>query len=339
MARIAGLNLRKRNIVIFSVVVIIGLVAASWYMLRPSQKVHLIVSTTTSLYETGLLDVLKTRFEAKYPAYNVSYISQGTGLAIETAKRGDADMILVHAPSSELDFLESGYGVNRKIIAYNFFIIVGPESDPAEISGLGPVEAMVKIAEEGPRGNALWVSRGDNSGTHTKEKSLWKTTGLNLDDLKAQKIEGSESPWYIEAGTGMTATLQLADQKDAYTLADMGTYLKNSKTGNIQLVKVVESGKETLNVYSAIACNPEINKGAKFDGAMVFIKFLVSDDVQGLLEEYGVAEYGSTLFEPWVKTLKVNSNPELIGWVEESAYFEGSECPTNYRYKSGDLYG
>lgn len=308
-------------------------------MMRPNPKEHIIVSTTTSLYETGLLDVLKARFEANYQEYNVSFIPQGTGLAIETAKRGDADMILVHAPNSELEFLESGFGVNRKIIAYNFFIVVGPESDPAEVSGLGPLEALVKIAEEGPRGNALWVSRGDNSGTHSKENSLWKDTGLNLEELKAQKIEGSNSPWYMEAGAGMTATLQLADQKDAYTLADVGTFLKNSKTGNIQLSKAVESGKETLNVYSAIACNPEKISGVKFDGVMVFIKFLVSDEVQELLEGFGEEEYGSTLFEPWVKTLKANSDANLIGWVEHYAYFEGSECPTLYRYKSGDLYG
>ena len=339
IARIAGVNLRKRNIIIFAAVAIIGLGAAGWYMMRPNPKEHLIVSTTTSLYETGLLDVLKARFEAEYPEYNVSFISQGTGLAIETAKRGDADMILVHDPSSELGFLDSGCGVNRKIIAYNFFIIVGPESDPAEISGLGPVEALLKIAEEGPKVNALWVSRGDNSGTHSKEKSLWKDTGLDLEELKTQKIEGSDSTWYIEAGAGMTATLQFADQKDAYTLADVGTFLKNSKTGNIQLVKVVDSGKETINIYSAIACNPEKNSGVKFDGAMVFIKFLVSDEVQELLEDFGEDEYGYTLFEPWVKTLKANSDAELIGWVEEYAYFEGSECPTKYRYKSGDLYG
>lgn len=337
MANIAGIRIKPKNIIIIIAVVIV-VITASWYLLNKSAKTHLIVSTTTSLYETGLLDELKPLFEAKHPEYNVSFISQGTGLAIETAKRGDADMILVHAPNQELAFLESGYGVNRKIIAYNFFIIVGPKSDPAGIMGLKPLEALEKIADEGPKGKALWISRGDNSGTHSKEKLLWSATGLNLDKLKSDKINGSESPWYIEAGAGMTATLQLADQKDAYILTDMASFLKNSMTGNIQLVKIVDSGKETLNVYSVIACNPERSKNIKFDAAMAFINYLVSDEIQELLSNFGEEEYSSPLFKPWVKTLKINSNPELIEWVKECAYFENSECPNMYRYTSGKLY-
>ncbi|MGQ9680108.1 MAG: substrate-binding domain-containing protein [Candidatus Bathyarchaeia archaeon] len=249
--------MKQRTIILMCIIVGVILAGSCWYLLQPRQKDILIVSTTTSLYETGLLDVLKPRFEARYPEFNVSFISQGTGLAIETAKRGDADMILVHDPASERAFLEQGYGVNRKVIAYNFFIIVGPKSDPAGIKGLAPLEALKKIYAQGLEGGAIWVSRGDNSGTHSKEKALWKTAGLNLTRIKAEKASGTDAPWYLEAGAGMTATLQLANQKEAYTLSDIGSFLKNSKTGNIQLVALVEGGKEVLNVYSAIAVNPQ----------------------------------------------------------------------------------
>ena len=153
-----------------------------------TQKINLIVSTTTSLYETGLLDRLKKDFEIKNQEFNVSFISQGTGLSIETAKRGDADLILVHAPSQERAFLEEGYGVNRKIFAYNYFQIVGPKSDPAGVFGMLPVDAMRVIAEEGKKENAFWTSRGDNSGTHSKEKYLWGESEINLEEIKEQTI-------------------------------------------------------------------------------------------------------------------------------------------------------
>jgi len=292
----------------------------------------MIVSTTTSLYETGLLDVLKQRFEQKNPGYNVSFISQGTGKAIDTAKRGDADMILVHDPPQELAFLNDGYGVNRKIIAYNFFIIVGPISDPAGISGKSPIEALEAIKAAGEEGSVFWVSRGDNSGTHAKEQRMWNAAGINYTEIRTQ-------PWYLEAGTGMTATLQLADQKDAYTLSDVASYLKNKKQGNIQLAKLVEAGKDTLNVYSAIACNPQKLTSAKFDAAMAFIKFLISDEVQELFDNFGVADYGEALFKPWIPLMTSGSNPELKQWIEEYAYFEESECPSRFRYNPGNLYG
>jgi tungstate transport system substrate-binding protein len=325
--------------VIMVAIVLVAGVGAGWYLTSPAQKENLIVSTTTSLYETGFLDVLEQRFEEKYRQYDVSFISQGTGLAIQTAKNGDADLILVHDPAAEKAFLTDGYGVNRVIVAYNFFIMVGPTADPAKITGLSPVEALKKIAAEGPRGNAIWVSRGDNSGTHSKEKALWKLAGLNLTVLRAQVIEGTDSPWYLEAGTGMTATLQLANQKDAYTLTDVASFLKNSKSGNIQLVKVVDSGKDTLNVYSAIACSPAKNPRGRYEASMALIRYLASDEGQALFRDYGVAEYGSALFKPWITTLKSNSDPTLIQWVKDYAYIEGSDCPAHYRFNAGDLYG
>jgi len=334
---LAGFKLNRNVMIAVALIVMVTAGGFIWNLTRPQEKESLIVSTTTSLYETGVLDVLKTRFEADNPEYNVSFISQGTGLAIETAKRGDADLILVHAPSSELVFMETGFGVNRKIFAYNFFIIVGPAGDPTGVEGLGPVEAMLRIREMGLAGNALWVSRGDNSGTHIKEKALWAMTGLSLDEIKLEPAGGSGGTWYIEAGAGMTATLQLANEKDAYTLADVATYLKNVKNGNIQLVKAVDSGEETLNVYSAIVCAPDKSPRGMFDASMLFVQFLVSDETQAMLETYGEEEFGSTLFKPWVPELD-NPESDIVTWVEEQAYFDGSECPTQYRHQAGSLY-
>ena len=333
----SGFNNQKTIMIVGAILVIIVAGSLYWYFSKPAEKDQLIVSTTTSLYETGVLDALKVRFEAKNPEYNVSFISQGTGLAIQTAKNGDADMILVHSPSQALGFMETGYGINRKIFAYNFFIIVGPESDPAGIQGMDPLEALTTIAERGPTGEAVWVSRGDNSGTHSKEKSLWVATGLDLETLKAEKVEGSNDPWYIEAGAGMTATLNLANEKDAYTLTDVATYLKNYANENIELVKVVDSGQATLNVYSAIVCNPDENPRGMYDGSMLFLHFLVSGEVQDMLVTYGQEEFGSTLFKPWIPELD-NPDSDIVQWVEDFAYFDGSECPTLYRHQADDLY-
>jgi tungstate transport system substrate-binding protein len=305
--------------------------AITGYYLWPRPAEQFIVSTTTSLYETGLLDILKQRFEQTHPNYNVSFISQGTGKAIATAQRGDADMILVHDPVKELAFLEEGYGVNRKIIAYNFFIIVGPNADPAGAKGVSPTEALFLIKQAGDDGTALWVSRGDESGTHSKEQRLWAAAGLNYTEIRG-------SSWYLEAGTGMTATLQLTDQKEAYTLCDLGSYLSNFAKGNIQLEKIVEAGKDTLNVYATIACNPHTITQAKFDASMAFITFLLSDDIQDLLQDFGVSDYGEALFKPWIPMLTSGQDSDLIQWVKDYAYFEGTECPTQFSYTAGDLY-
>jgi tungstate transport system substrate-binding protein len=310
--------------------VVIAAISAYYFGPRPAEP-FIIVSTTTSLYETELLDVLKQRFEKAHPWYNVSFISQGTGKAIATAQRGDADLILVHDPVKELAFLQDGYGVNRKLIAYNFFIIVGPAADPADATGTTPVEALTLIKAAGEADAATWVSRGDASGTHAKEQRLWASADFNYSEIR-------QASWYLEAGTGMTATLQLTDQKDAYTLCDVGSYFANFAQGNVQLVTIVAAGEELLNVYAVIACNPETITHTRFDASMAFVTFLLSDDVQGLLEDFGVADYGEALFRPWIPTLTSGQDPDLIQWVKDYAYFEGSECPPQYRYNAGDLY-
>jgi tungstate transport system substrate-binding protein len=332
-----NLTSTQKYLGIAALVIVIAAAGGVWYFTQPQPKTQLIVSTTSSLYETGFLDAVKKAFETKYSQYNISFINQGTALAIETAKRGDADMILVHDPAAETKFLTDGYGVNRKIVAYNFFIYVGPASDPANIKGMGPVDALKKIHEEGLKGNAIWVSRGDKSGTNTKEISLWKLAGLNTTLLKAERTPKGE-PWYLEAGTTMTPTLQLTNQKNGYTITDLASFLKNSASGNIQLVKVVEAGKDTLNVYSAIACNPAKNTRGNFKASMDFINYLVSAEGQELFRTFGVSTYGQALFKPWLTLLSSNSDPQLIGWIKDYAYIQGSECPEAYRQNAGDLY-
>jgi tungstate transport system substrate-binding protein len=325
----------KVQAVIIIVVVVVAVAggAYGYVMLSVPPKTRLIISTTTSLYETGFLDYLKTNFEAKYPGMNVSFISQGTGLAIQTAMRGDADMILVHAPSSEYLFLNASYGVNRKILAYNFFIIVGPPQDPAGVRGKSVTDAMKEIRAAGLNGTAVWVSRGDNSGTYSKEVSLWKSVGLDVKQLRTEK-------WYLEAGSGMTATLQLANEKRAYTLSDMGTYLQNFKNHNIDLVQIISASRSLLNVYSAIADNPNNANMTKtnFAGAMQLITYLVSDEGQQLFADYGVSTFGQPLFQPYIPLVKSQSNQTLLGWIKAYAFFQGSECPPQFRYQADDLY-
>jgi tungstate transport system substrate-binding protein len=184
----------------------------------------------------------------------------------------------------------------------------------------------------GRKDESVWVSRGDDSGTHSKEMELWSIIGLEASEL-------SEEPWYVEAGTGMGKTLQIAEEKQGYTLADMGTYLKYGESGLIGLEMMVESGPSLINVYSAIAVNPEKVPDADFEDAMKFIEFLVSEEGQTLIGEYGNEGYGMSLFNPAVGLLETGSDPVTVGWIEEAAYFEGFECPLRYRKGEADLYG
>ena len=311
--------------------IIVSVAGASYYFeVFSTTQEKLIVSTTTSLFDTGLLDTIEDEFEAKYPI-DLYFISVGTGLAITHAQRGDADMILVHAPSQELTFLEEGYGTCRKIVAYNFFAIVGPEADPANIKDLPPTQALSKIVETGRAQGAIWVSRGDDSGTHTKEKGLWAAADFDWNLIR-------EEEWYIEAGTGMGKTLQVADNLDAYTLADMGSYLKYRKDGIIFLETLVTQGEELLNVYSAIAGNQTRQSHINFYGAITFIKFLISEEGQEIITNFGKDVYGQSLFYPAVNLLKQNTDPTLLQWIKNYAFIDGYECPPEYWADYPELY-
>ena len=327
-----GLPYMNGKVALGITIVAVILAAAVIHYFRASitAEGRLVVATTTSLYDTRLLDVIEDSFEERY-SINIYFISVGTGLAIEHARRGDADLILVHDPARELLFLEEGYGVCRKIIAYNFFTIIGPADDPAGIKGLSPPQALAKIVEAGRKGACKWVSRGDESGTHAKEKWLWREGGFDWEAIKSEA-------WYMEAGTGMGKTLQIANEKSAYTLSDLGTYLKYYKEGLISLEALVTRGKELLNVYSVIAVNPSLYPKANFEGAIKFIKFLISDKGQKIIGEYGKEIYGESLFQSAVKLLEEEEDQTLVQWLREVAFFNGTECPLEYWDNHPELY-
>jgi tungstate transport system substrate-binding protein len=296
----------------------------------------LTVSSTTSLYETGVEDTLKTEFQSAFPWITINFLSQGTGVALQTAERGDADMVMVHAPSSEQTFLTGGYGVNRKIIASNFFIIVGPQNDPANVTGLTPVAALKQIKTLGEQGKAIWVSRADASGTNTKEIALWKEAGINYTQISL------ETSWFKSTGQGMTATLLVANELGGYTLSDTASYLTNTNNGNIQMKVVVQGTQDLLNVYSVIADNPlnPSENQTNFAASMLFIYWLVSSPGQNVLGTYGTSTFGAPLFAPFVPLVSTGSNATLLSWIQNYAYIpsNATECPSTYRYDAGALY-
>ena len=252
-----------------------------------SEENRLRMATTTSLYDTGLWGYLEPMFEDEYRV-DLDIIYAGTGIALEYGMRGDVDVITVHYRSREEQFVADGYGVERVPFAYNYFVIVGPANDPASISGMTPEDAFTQLFETG---NASFVSRGDDSGTHGKEKAIWASAGYdyNVDILDS-------GAWYIEAGSGMGTTLVMASEKRAYTLSDMGTFL--SYQGDIDLVPIVDKGSVLLNVYSVIACNPEVNANVNYEMAENMVDFLTSNEIQALIGNYGTDKYGTSLFIP-----------------------------------------
>jgi tungstate transport system substrate-binding protein len=314
---------------IAAILVIAGTIVYFDYFARRRLR----ISTTTSLYDTGLLDEIEKQYEATHRV-DINIISAGTGIALQQAQSGDADVVLVHSPSLEQTFLANGYGVCRKIIAYNFFTIVGPSTDPAGITGKNATEALKSIAIYGRNQTGqtiIWVSRADNSGTFSKEQSLWTAAGYNQTQLSAE-------PWYATTGSGMADTLNVANQKSAYTLSDLGTYLKLSQDGIISLNSLVSGGYSLLNVYSVMAVDPTKVTNVSFNDAIDFIKWLISDTGQQMIENYGKANYSQSLFYGTVQLLKDNSTEQIVQWIQKYAFFNGTECPLQYRDDHPELY-
>lgn len=247
-----------------------------------AEQKNLILATTTSTQDTGLLDVLNPMFEKK-TGYFVKTIAVGSGQAMAMGSKGEADVLLVHSPAAEKKFMAEGNGVSRKIVMHNDFIIVGPPSDPAGIRGMkSAAEAFKQIAAKG----AIFLSRGDNSGTHAKELTIWKAAGINPEGQK----------FYQQTGLGMGQTLNVAAEKKTYTLADRGTYLSLKK--NLGMDILVEADKVLLNVYHVIDVNPVKWPKVNAKGAKAFADFMVSREAQAIIAKFGVDKYGSPLFFP-----------------------------------------
>jgi len=315
--------------ILATVVVITGTITYLEFFMRR----RLMISTTSSLYDTGLLDEIAKQYGATHNV-DIYFSAQSTGIALANAAAGQADLVLVHAPSSEYPYLANGTLVCRKIIAWNYFTIVGPSSDPAKITGKNATEALKSILAYGRNqtGTIVWFSRNDLSGTWNKEVSLWKSAGYNWTII-------SKESWFTSTGQPMGATLQITDQKDAYTLSDIGTYLAFSHSGKITLSALVKGPDYSLlNVYSVYAVSQQAVSNVSFSEAITFIKWLVSDACQQVINNYGVGNYSQQQFYGAVQPLK-NGNPQPdVQWIKQYAYFNGTECPTQYQDNHPELY-
>ena len=242
---------------------------------------EIILATTTSVQDSGLLDVLIPIFEQK-TGYKVKTIAVGTGTAIAMGQRGEADVIFVHDPSKEVPFMDSGAGMNRKLVAHNYFIIAGPASDPAGIKGMtSVVDAFKKIAAKG----STFISRGDASGTNSRELQIWKLAGIT------PKGQG----WYQESGQGMGATLNIAAEKNGYTLSDRGTYLATRATTGLNIL-LEGTDSNLMNIYHVIQVNPTKFDKVNGPGGRAFVVFMIDPETQAIIANYGVDKYGEVLF-------------------------------------------
>jgi tungstate transport system substrate-binding protein len=256
------------------------LVAGSAAAQAPASKI-LILTTTTSTQDSGLLDVLVPLFE-RNTGYSVKTVSVGTGQALALAARGEADVVLVHAPPLEKKYVAEGKLSNRRLVMYNDFLLIGPENDPAGVRGENQVAAaLTKIASSGSR----FVSRGDKSGTHLLEQALWKQAGVT-----------PAAPWYIESGQGMGATLGIADDRRAYTLTDRGTYLALGK--RVALKPMVQGDRALFNLYSVMEVNPANGPRVNTTGGKAFADFMVAPETQAVIQTFGVDKFGQPLFVP-----------------------------------------
>ena len=273
------LRLTRARVIVALWLALAGLLAAS--SAAPAQSHVVILSTTTSTQDSGLLDVLVPLFE-KRTGLTVKTISVGTGQALALAARGEADVTLAHAPGLERKYVEDGKMSNRRLVMYNDFVIIGPADDPARIKGLPKaVDALRRIAESQSR----FVSRGDKSGTHVLEQALWAQAGVE-----------PKGAWYLESGQGMGQTLGIADDRRAYTLSDRGTYLAFAK--RVDLPVLVEKDRPLLNIYSVMEVNPANGPRVNAVGGKAFAEFMLAPETQAVIRTFGVDKYGQPLFVP-----------------------------------------
>jgi tungstate transport system substrate-binding protein len=268
--------------------IILALVVALLFMsglsgtLPAAEQKTVVLATTTSTQDTGLLDVLIPLFEKK-TGYFVKTISVGSGQAMAMGAKGEADVLLVHSPAAEQKLVADGFGINRRLVMHNDYIIVGPPDDPAKIKGIkSTTEAFKKIASA----NRLFLSRGDNSGTNSKEKEVWKTAGINPEKEK----------WYQQTGLGMGQTLNVTAEKKGYTLTDRGTYLALKKTLGVEVLN--EGDSILLNIYHVIEVNPAKWPKVNVAGGKAFADFMLVKETQEVVKTYGIDKFGGPLFFP-----------------------------------------
>ena len=248
----------------------------------PAQKPDLLLVSTTSTQDSGLLDVLLPAFTAQ-TGYTVQLIAVGSGQALKLGEQGNADVILLHSPAAEKEFIANGFGSDRRLVMHNDFVIVGPPSDPAALHSQPTLDSVFKKIYSSA---STFVSRGDESGTHVKELALWKQAGL---DPYGQ-------PWYLETGQGQGATLSVASEKGGYALTDRATFL--AYQANVELAILFEGDASLLNVYHVITINPEKFPNMNLEGARAFADFITSPAGQQIIAEFGVEKYGQPLFFP-----------------------------------------
>jgi len=259
------------------------LVPCSLFLLSAcSSDDELILATTTSTQDSGLLDVLIPMFEDEY-GYGVKTIAVGSGAALRLGEEGEADVILAHSPDAEEQFMTAGNGESREIVMHNDFIILGPPDDPAGVAGAADAAAALALIAES---ETLFVSRGDESGTHSKELSLWEKAG----------IQPAGEGWYQETGQGMGATLGVASEKRGYTLSDRGTYLAQKARHNLGVL--LEGDAALFNIYHVIVVNPEKHSQVNVETARDFASFITSAGTQASIRDFGRDEYGEPLFVP-----------------------------------------
>ena len=298
--------LKKQRTIAVIITAIIVLSTIGWYVWDTNRE-RLILATTTSTYDSGLLDELVPKFESQYHVY-VDIISVGTGQAIATAEAGDADVVLVHSKSAELAFVNVGHGYHRIGVMYNDFVIVGPTTDPANIRGLSNVtEAFIRISNCGNQGECVFLSRGDNSGTHNKEVSVWTAAGIE-----------PSADWYLEAGQGMGTTIQMANEEQAYTLADRGTWL--SYKTDVTLEVLTEGDLILLNPYGVIPVNPEKHSNVKNQLAIKFVQYLISTETQQMIGDF--KKEGEVLFKPIARDVSQCINLGFPNQAQELSWYD-----------------
>ncbi|MBC7113026.1 MAG: substrate-binding domain-containing protein [Candidatus Methanomethyliales bacterium] len=297
------------SVALLFTIAIVSSIAYEHYAVSGRPVVFL--ATTTSTYDSGLLDYLLPKFESEH-GIKVHIISVGTGQAIEAAMRGDVDLILVHSREQELEFVNSTYGIHRVGVMYNEFIIIGPAEDPANIRGLtNATEAFRRIAEGGSKGVTSFISRADKSGTHMVELIIWESLGISP--------SSRDQKWYLEASAGMGAVLRMANDKRAYTITDKATWLSfKSQLTNLRVL--VQGDPLLLNPYSVILVNPEKYPQRNFNGAVALVKWMISDEGQNLIGNF--TKFGETLFTPIARNYEKAHELGFPDQEEEIAWYD-----------------